>query len=385
MQQSLRIFRFAGMSALILFVLGCTFFSSGAGTTVPPQKTEAVKTPESGTQTEPIPTVEPKPAEFRALADMGRIAFASIRENGLFDIYIMNADGSNVNFLNMPDSTELQPLWSPDGEYIAFISSDSGGNFDILRIRPGNPDVVNLTNTASDESFFDWSPDGSQIVFSSNRGGNYDLYTMFADGSNVKQMTRTSDRDETEPAWSPDGKNIGCLCGPVNEYTGDICLVKADGSGETNLTPDDPDVDDFVWSPDGSRIAFGMPIFPEEIWMMGADGTGKENLSNNPADDGGIAFSPDGSMIVFSSDRDGKTKQIYLLHLEDNSVTALTDNKLVNVSPAWSPDSQWVVFISAKGLGEFDYELYAVRIDGKELTNLTNNPGKDLGADWEPM
>jgi Tol biopolymer transport system component len=380
-----RTLRIAMMFSLILFALGCSFLSSGAGGTSTMSVTDEKGTPGGGSASAAAPTAEPKPEEFRPLADMGRIAFASIRENGLFDIYIMNADGSNVNFLNMPDSTELQPLWSPDGEYIAFISSDSGGNFDILRIHPGTPDVVNLTNTSADESFFDWSPDGSQIVFSSNRGGDYDLYTMYADGSNVKQMTRTSDRDETEPAWSPDGKTIGCLCGPVNEYTGDICLVKADGSGETNLTPDDPDIDDFVWSPDGARIAFGMPIFPEEIWMMKSDGTGKENLSHNPADDGGIAFSPDGSMIVFSSDRDGETKQIYLLHLEDNSVTALTDNKLVNVSPAWSPDSKWVVFISTKGLGEFDYELYAVRIDGEGLTNLTNNPGKDQGADWEPM
>jgi Tol biopolymer transport system component len=119
--------------------------------------------------------------------------------------------------------------------------------------------------------------------------------------------------------------------------------------------------------------------------MMGADGSGKKNLSNNPADDGGIAFSPDGTMIAFRSDRDGKTNQIYILRLADSSIYPLTDNELVNVQPAWSPDGTWVVFISAKSLGEFDFEIYAVRVDGEGLTNLANNPGKDMDPDWEPM
>ncbi|MBN2084455.1 MAG: PD40 domain-containing protein [Anaerolineales bacterium] len=385
MQPTARPLRMIGMLGLIPFALGCTLFSPGAGGTAQPWKTEVKETPGGGSETGAVPTVEPAAGEFRKLADMGRIVFSSIRENGLSDIYMMNADGSDVHFLEFDGSTDLAPAWSPDGEWIAFLSSGTRNTFDILRMRPGGTDIENLTDSTSDESGFDWSPDGTQIVFSSNRSGNYELYTMYADGSNVKQMTQTAELDEAEPAWSPDGAALGCLCGPVGEYTGDICLVKADGSGGANLTPDDPDIDDFIWSPDGKRIAFGMPLYPEEIWIMDSEGRGKENLSNDPADDGGIAFSPDGTMIVFSSDRNGKSKQIYLLHLANNSVTALTDNEMVNVSPAWSPDGKWVVFIQTESLGVFDFELYAVRIDGKGLTNLTNNPGKDYGADWGPM
>ncbi|MGB7537282.1 MAG: hypothetical protein WBM17_01970 [Anaerolineales bacterium] len=384
MRRTLMSFRSVGMFGLILFALGCSFFSSGAATQAPQgtvAKT-AVHTPGSAA----APTGEPSPVVIPELKDMGRIAFSSIRENGLPDIYLMNADGGDVKLLaGTPGETDLHPVWSPDGEWIAFIGSGEGGTFDVFRIRPDGSGLINLTNNPADESFFDWSPDGSQIVFSSDRSGNYDLYTMHADGSNAKQLTKTGDQDEVEPAWSPNGDVIGCLCGPSDGNAGDICLVNADGSGETNLTPDDPDVDDFIWSPDGSRIAFGMPIFPEEIWMMGADGSGKDNLSNNPADDGGIAFSPDGTMIAFRSDRDGKTNQIYILRLEDSFIYPLTDNELVNVQPAWSPDGTWVVFISAKSLGEFDFEIYAVRVDGEGLANLTNNPGKDMDPDWEPI
>jgi Tol biopolymer transport system component len=376
--------RIAGMFSLILLTLGCSFLS-GAGGTARPWKTEAKETPEVGSETKVVPTVEPTAIAFRPLSKMGRIVFSSIRENGLSDIYMMNADGSDVHFLEWAESTDLAPAWSPDGEWIAFIGTGTRNTFDIMRMRPGGQDIANLTDSTSDESGFDWSPDGSQIVFSSNRSGNYELYFMDADGSNVKQMTQTSDRDEVEPVWSPNGDSIACLCGSVDANPGDICVVRADGSGQINLTPDDPDIDDVVWSPDGSQLAFGMPLFPEEVWVMAPDGSGRQNLTDNPADDGGIAYSPDGTMIAFRSNRDGKTNQIYILRLEDSTVYPLTDNKRVNVQPAWSPDSKWVLFLSTESLGAFDYEIYAVRIDGEGLTNLTNNPGKDTGPDWEPL
>jgi TolB protein len=383
----------------ILFLLGlitlaCSCLSSGEiapaaqpspGVSTAGEEAAPGTAAEATSAAAPEPTAEAEPA-FPELKDMGRIVFSSIRGNGLFDIYLMNADGSDVRYLAGDEGqSDIGPAWSPDGEWIAFLESTPEGTFDILRVRPDGTGLQNLTRNAADESAFDWSPDGSQIVFDSNRNGSYDLYVMSADGSGVRQLTRTKDRDEVAPVWSPAGDAVACLCGPSDATPGDVCVVNADGSGLKNLTPDDPDVDDVVWSPDGSQLAFGMPIWPEEVWVMNPDGSDKQNLTDNPADDGGIAYSPDGTMIAFRSDRDGKKNQIYILRLADHSVDPLTDNDLVNVQPAWSPDGTWVVFLAAKSLGEFDYEIYAVRIDGKKLTNLTSNPAKDMGPDWEPL
>jgi Tol biopolymer transport system component len=366
-----------GFPSLILALLSCSLLSAE------PQAI-AVKTAVTDKNTEPTATKGARPIDYPQLTDMGRIAFTSIRENGLDDVYVMDADGGDMHFFDLPDTADLGARWSPDGKWLAFISS-RGKNFDVLRIRPDGSDLSNLTDNPADESFFDWSPDGTRIVFASNRSGNYDLYLMNADGSDVRPLTRTEDLDEVEPAWSPLGDTIAFLCGPVGATPGDVCVIRTDGSGETNLTPDDPDVDDVVWSPDGGQLAFGMPLFPEEVWTMAPDGSGKQNLTESPADDGGIAYSPDGSLIVFSSDRNGKTKQLYLLHLADYSVSELTDNELVNVSPAWSPDGTWIAFVAAPSLGDFDFEIYAVRIDGRGMTNLTNHPGKDFDPDWEPL
>jgi Tol biopolymer transport system component len=381
-----------------LIALACSCFSSGTISSAPPPTsgptagipavTAAIPpetTPEASAESGTEPTVKQSPA-FPALKDMGRIVFNSVRNNGLSDIYLMNADGSEVQFLaGDPGYMDLGAAWSPRGEWIAFIGSGSQHTFDILRVRADGSDLSNLTETPADESAFDWSPDGSQIVFQSDRGGNYDLYVMDADGANVRQLTRTGNVDEVEPAWSPDGETIACLCGPKDANMGDICIMNADGSGQTNLTEDDPDITEFAWSPDGSRLAFGMPLWPEEIWMMDADGSDRQNLTNDPADDGGLAFSPDGTMIAFSSDRAGKKKQIFLMRADGSHVVQLTDNGLANFRPGWSPDGSWIVFISAVSSGEFDSEIYVVRIDGSGLTNLTSDPAQDLGPDWEPF
>jgi Tol biopolymer transport system component len=394
MKRYARVLLSLGMATLVVFALSCTCFSSGAATQSPAAATGSTKAVPPDIEAGP-PTANPKsggeptveqPFAFPALEDMGRIVFYSIRDNGLPDIYLMNADGGDAKYLaGKPEATDIAPAWSPDGRWIAFISSGPEGTFDIQRVRPDGSELSNLTHDPANEDTFDWSPDGTQILFASDRGGDYDLYVMNADGSGVRRLTRTGKQDEVAPVWSPDGNSIACLCGPSDGNTTDVCVMNADGSGETNLTPEDPDVDDVVWSPDGTRLAFGMPLWPEEIWVMAPDGSGKQNLSNNPADDGGIAYSPDGTMIAFRSDRDGKKNQIYILRLSNSYVYPLTDNDLVNVQPGWSPDSTWVVFLSAKSLGEFDYEIYAVRIDGEGLTNLTSNPAKDMGPDWEPL
>ena len=88
-----------------------------------------------------------------------RIAFSSERD-GNSEIYVMDADGGNLQRLtNHPDS-DFHPSWSPDGKQITFMSRRDGHVIDglatfeiyVMDTDEGNPQ--NLTNDPHD----DWSP-----------------------------------------------------------------------------------------------------------------------------------------------------------------------------------------------------------------------------------
>jgi Tol biopolymer transport system component len=92
----------------------------------------------------------------------------------------------------------------------------------------------------------------------------------------------------------------------------DIWTVNPDGSDPLNLTADFPGASfAAAWSPDGERIVFLRA--PEglagteatEIWVMRADGSGQTQITDNAAQDDWPSWSPSGRRIVFQRDPDG--------------------------------------------------------------------------------
>ncbi len=57
--------------------------------------------------------------------DGQKIVFDSTRD-GNFEVYVIDADGSNVQRLTHNDKVDARPAWSPDGQRIAFHSSRDG-------------------------------------------------------------------------------------------------------------------------------------------------------------------------------------------------------------------------------------------------------------------
>ena len=148
------------------------------------------------------------PAKPRWSPDGARIVYESYR-GGDWDIYSVNADGTNpVNLTNNP-AEDRDPAWSPDGSRIAFSSERNGyrdGDFDIWVMNADGSEAVSLTNTPSRETQPDWSPDGSKLVFvyGRDRGdffGWRELYLMNADGSNPTAVTQNSTSGNSRPRW----------------------------------------------------------------------------------------------------------------------------------------------------------------------------------------
>jgi len=67
---------------------------------------------------------------------------------------------------------------------IAFIS-DRDGKAQIYVMDADGSNVVNLTNDFFENWAPEWSPDGEKIAFQSDRDGNWEIYIMDVDGSNI--------------------------------------------------------------------------------------------------------------------------------------------------------------------------------------------------------
>lgn len=272
---------------------------------------------------------------------LSRIVFTSDRDvaNPNTEIYVMNADGSNV---------------------------------------------LRLTTNAFIDRSPDWSPDDTQLVFESRRDDDIGIhiYTMNADGSNPTRLT-VNGLYNWDPAWSPDGRiafesSIG--------YTR-IYVMNADGSDIHQVSPATGNAGDPAWSPDGTRIAFSLSLNGNtEIHVMDDDGANLIRLTNHAASDYGPAWSPDGTRIAFTSQRTGKA-ELYVMDVNGGNVQQVTNSVGHNTMPGWSPDGTQLVFQS---LRDGNVEVYVVDLQTPcsvgpnpyPVARLTNNPAGDSSPSW---
>ena len=159
----------------------------------------------------------------------GRVVFTSVRD-GDMEIYSMNGDGSDVRRLTHRQGPDGGPFFSPDGSKIIFRGREipDGPEYDDFKRlldqglwRPTAVEVFVMDADGSNvrqvtdfggASFAPyWHPDGERIIFSSNLhnpdGRNFDLFMINLDGTSLEQITFT-DVFDGFPMFSPDGSKL---------------------------------------------------------------------------------------------------------------------------------------------------------------------------------
>jgi len=157
--------------------------------------------------------------------DGERIVFTN-NGNGL---WIMRADGNNPHPLTHRD--DIDPTWSPDGSMIAFASSREGKrqlyvvNADGSNLRQ----VTDLNNMGGRST---WSPDGTKLAFYRGPTGDHDIFIINVDGTDLRRLTDGG--DNLGPSWSPDGNWIAFTS--FRDGNNEIYVMHPDGTGVTRLT-----------------------------------------------------------------------------------------------------------------------------------------------------
>ncbi len=93
---------------------------------------------------------------------------------------------------------------------------------------------------------------------------------------------------------------------------------------------------------------------------------------------GGSTGGVPGEVIVFDSNRTGNY-DIYTMKLDGTDVTNLTASPETESSPIVSPDGSKILFKTDRDGND---EIYVMDSDGSNVTNLTNHPDRDIDPAW---
>jgi|GEM_PF-6694160 len=204
---------------------------------------------------------------------------------------------------------------------------------------------TDATATAAAKPSF---PPPGRLVFTSNRASHIDLYSMKADGSDLKPLTTQLGQE-------------------ANYAAGRIVFSK------TNYpTP--------------------QPIRVFMYWIQ-PDGQGEQRIDDVDADNFEPTLSPDGQQVAFSSTRDNRDWEIYIMPVNHSRPAKLTcaniDPELLKWAPAWSPDGGQIAFVASKrraGEGNTgEGNIWMMDANGENCEQLTDTPGViDKYPDWLP-
>lgn len=206
-----------------------------------------------------------------------------------------------------------------------------------------------------------WSPDGSRLLVGEfGRGGKgFGLYSVRADGSSEVRLTKLGG----EGLWSPDGKRVAFLGPAARARTSRLYVVNADGTHRRLLARiADENVGffdgSFSWSPSGRSIVF----------MSGRSGLSTVTTSGRPivrrifhrTPHAGLpgamqpTWSPDGTRIAFTIPV--KTSTSIAVMRRDGSHLEVLHHQ--GHGPVWSPNSSWIAFRSEDPGGSADSVMH---------------------------
>ncbi len=315
------------------------------------------------------------------------ITFASNRFVSDYDIWRMQADGSDPRKLLETGNDELFPdLVRGTRTKVAYTAED-GTRWNVWTLTVvGEHNAQLTTQTMSNQIQPSWSYNGTKIAYASNAAQTpsdttWEIYSIPAAGGTATQLTTQTPSWAIAPAYSPLDDSLVFVSGVKHDGTataGGSAIIKRTAGGILSTLYDstgndgDASTANFLttglaptlnlpatagiskpaWSPDGTKIAFstdqGATI---DIWVMNADGTGTP-----------------------------QTLEAYVntLILGSVPVGQISDTTKDEFCPYWLEDNSGIVFVREETAGNFN--IYKVAFSNGAVTNLTNLAAPDNNA-----
>jgi TolB protein len=174
----------------------------------------------------------------------GRQLAVTLTRDGNSQIYLVNADGSNVRRFTQSSGIDTEPEFSVDGN--VYFTSDRGGGPQIYRMPAGGGDAQRVTFKGDYNISPRTSPDGKSLAYVSRRGGRFQVYTL--DLASGQEVLLTDTAKDESPSYAPNGKLI--LYATEIGGRGVLAMVSSDGRVKQRITTaQGGDVREPTWGP----------------------------------------------------------------------------------------------------------------------------------------
>jgi TolB protein len=174
----------------------------------------------------------------------GKQLAAVLTRDGTSQIYLMNADGTNLRRLTTSGAIDTEPFFTPDGQSIYF-TSDRGGSPQIYRMAVSGGEPTRVTFDGDYNVSPRVSPDGKTLAYISRISGRFQLMAMDLESRQIQALTDGL-RDES-PSFAPNGRII--LYASDTDARGVLAAVSSDGRFKQRLGIQAADVREPSWGP----------------------------------------------------------------------------------------------------------------------------------------
>ncbi len=290
----------------------------------------------------------------RAMWWKDRVYFVTDRD-GTMNIWSMKPDGGDLQQHTKHKGWDVKWASLSEGRIIYQLGAD----LRLLEIASREDAVIPITLASDfDQEREKWvkrpmdylttvhlSPDGDRIVLTA-RG---QVFVAPAGPGRLVNVTRQQRVRYRQARFMPDGDSLLAL----SDESGELEFEKlpANGVGDPEPLTQDGKIFRFdgTPSPDGKWIVWQDKN--QELWLFDVEKKKSKRIAVSKTDSfADLTWSPDSQWLAYVSAADNLYAQIQLYRLKDGSTTALTSDRVNSYSPAWTPDGKWLYFLSERHL-----------------------------------